>query len=135
MNDMEKNPHGWPDAYEVRDALGREVDYFGFNRDRDGAASAECALRRAEEKRVEADWFSGLSVGQRKGGWLETARTVRSRALDALRYVELDENGLPRRDQYTTEERDIITDLGAVVGLLDRWQRTGRTPKYPGRSK
>ena len=25
-----------------------------------------------------------------------------------------------------------VADLEAVVKLLDKWQRTGKTPKYPG---
>lgn len=132
FNDMEKNPHGWPYALVVRDILGREVAYFGFN---DKPGMEECCLEWAESRREEADWAASLPVGKRKGTWLEAARTVRSRAVDALSWVERDDRGYPRVDKYTGEELDIITDLKAVVSRLDNWQRTGRTPKYPGGSR
>lgn len=140
INDMEKNPHGWPEAYEVRDALGRRPvsdfgTYFGFRPDIEGSGTANehRAKMSAERARVKADWFAGLPVGLRKSGLLDSARTVYGRALNALGYIDRDECGQPRADKYTPEERDIITDLEAVVARLDNWKRTGRTPKYPGK--
>lgn len=139
-NDPEKASPFWPSAYEVRDALGRPAEAgwrfwgrFGFNEGRDGPVVQRRASEAAEEARQQADWYAELPVGLRAGGFLETARTVRSRALDTLNRVHRDDLGLPREDKYTAEEREIIHDLEVAAGILNKWQRTGKTPKYPGK--
>jgi hypothetical protein len=136
-NNPEKAPHAWPAAFEILDAFGRRAradsrfcSYFGFNADRDGSEAETRALEYAQEARKRADWYAALPRGVRSNGFLETARTIRSRALDALGYVERGSNGLPRNSRYTVEELDIIADLEAVVSRLEAWKRTGRTPKY-----
>ncbi|RZS39131.1 hypothetical protein EV193_104347 [Herbihabitans rhizosphaerae] len=81
----------------------------------------------AEAKRAELQWESELPVGQRTSALLTDVRTVCSKAATTIHYA----SGSKHLD---AEDQEIISDLARVVELLDRWQRTGRPPKYAGKT-
>ena len=77
------------------------------------------------------EWYDALPPGQRTSGMLQEARTVGSRAANALSYVRKADLA-PDARYYTSEELKIIYDLQVVVALLERWKKTGKTPKWEG---
>lgn len=102
------------DPFTVVDHNGREKGHFP-TRDQ------------ASQYIEQLIWYEALPVGQRTSNLLINARSVCSKARTSRAYAESYGN-----QNRTAEEHAILDDLRKVEAILDRWDRTGSTPKYTG---
>ena len=87
------------------------------------------SMQEAYDRIAFIEWEDTLPVGLRSNWLLSNVRSVRSKAETSI----ADFKGSFNSKTLTAEEQQQMSDLEEVVRILDKWKRTGKTPKYTGR--
>lgn len=126
--DLERFPNSWSHVLIIRDQYGNDHGWaqFGVARldNTDIIRPESDARERLAGRLAQLEWEDSLPLGVRSSTITTEARTVLSRAETAIRTLS--------SYLYDPEYAEAIYDLELAVFALEKYRRTGKTPRYSG---